>query len=148
MAIIQKIENYIDNHSKISLFLTIMTFVCIYSTILMLLPGMPRGHDLTFHLSRILAIKDGLVTGEFPVKIYPGYIDGYGYANGLLYPDLFLYIPAVMTLLGLKLLTSYKVFFIHMHYLHFLDDVLVCKRDIKIQLCGNGINNTLHLIFL
>ena len=114
MRIIKNIDNKLLNfyneieHKKI--IISIFIFVCLYSSFLLLIPGIPRGHDLTFHLSRISAISDGLKFGEFPVKVYPNYFGGYGYANGLFYGDVFLYFPAVLCLLGLSVITSYKVF--------------------------------------
>lgn len=88
----------------------IFAFACIYATFLLLIPGIPRGHDLTFHLSRIEAIKEGLILGDFPIRIYPLYLNDYGYANGIFYPDLFLYIPAIFCILGLNVIVSYKLF--------------------------------------
>lgn len=114
MRIIKNIENLLFKfyneieHKKIVI-ITI-TFVSIYSSLLLIIPGIPMGHDVTFHLSRISAIADGLKLGEFPVKVYPNYFNGYGYANGLFYGDVFLYFPAVLCLIGLDVITSYKVF--------------------------------------
>lgn len=114
MRIIRNIDNkslkfYNEiEHKKI--IISIFIFVCLYSSLLLLIPGIPRGHDLTFHLSRVSAISDGLRLGEFPVKVYPNYFGGYGYANGLFYGDIFLYFPAVLCLLGLSVITSYKIF--------------------------------------
>jgi hypothetical protein len=110
MGILDKIENFYNKYSNKQLAFLLMFFVIMYSSFLLFVPGIPRGHDLTFHLARISGIKDGLLTGEFPVKIYPNYVDGYGYANGLFYPDLFLYFPAVLNLIGLNVLVAYKVF--------------------------------------
>ncbi len=68
------------------------------------------GHDLTFHLSRIEGIASGLAAHEFPVKIYPSLLNGQGYANGVFYGDLLLYIPAVLRLIGFSLQASYQIF--------------------------------------
>lgn len=68
------------------------------------------GHDLPFHLCRIQGIADGLSSGQFPVKIYPSLLQGQGYANGVFYGDLFLYIPAVLRLFGFTLQTSYQIY--------------------------------------
>lgn len=69
-----------------------------------------NGCDLDFHLARINGIYEGLRTGQFPVRINPVQLHGYGYITGAMYPQLFLYIPALLkflnisTTLGLKLL--------------------------------------------
>ncbi len=68
------------------------------------------GHDTFFHTQRILSIKNALVEGQFPVRIYSEIFDGYGYGSSLFYPELFLYIPAVMVLLGVPVTISYNFF--------------------------------------
>lgn len=68
------------------------------------------GHDSRFHLDRIEGIKEGLLSGQFPVSIYPLINSGYGYATPLFYGDAFLYIPAVMRLMGFTLQFSFKAF--------------------------------------
>nr|WP_308624452.1 6-pyruvoyl-tetrahydropterin synthase-related protein [uncultured Eisenbergiella sp.] len=70
------------------------------------------GHDLTFHLLRIEGIKDALRIGQFPVRIQPDWFRGYGYASSIFYGDIFLYIPAVIRLLGFPLQTAYKIYII------------------------------------
>lgn len=81
----------------------------IISLIPVFMPGIFWGHDTHFHLSRINGIVEGLRNGVFPVLIYPGYFSGYGYGNGIFYPDIFLYIPAVLNVLGLSTITAYKI---------------------------------------
>ena len=68
------------------------------------------GHDLPFHLCRIQGIADGLAAGQFPVKVYPTLLQGQGYANGVFYGDFFLYIPAVLRLIGFSLQASYQIY--------------------------------------
>lgn len=68
------------------------------------------GHDIGFHLSRIQSIADCLKNGSFPAMIYPNYFNGYGYANGVFYPDLFLYIPGTMVFFGLECKFAYSIF--------------------------------------
>ena len=102
--------DYCENTDRKKLIILLIIFVCICSSWVLLIPGIPTGHDLAFHLSRISAIRDGLLLGEFPLKVYPNYFGGYGYANGLFYPDIFLYLPAVLCILGFKVVTSYKIF--------------------------------------
>ncbi len=69
------------------------------------------GHDLNFHLYRIEGIKDGLLAGQFPVRIHPTHNSGYGYITPSVYPELFFYIPAIFRLLGMSLVSAYHTFF-------------------------------------
>ena len=67
------------------------------------LTGVLRGgHDLFFHLNRIEGIAAGLRAGEFPVRIHSSTLLSYGYAAPQFYPELFLYIPAIMRNLGVS----------------------------------------------
>lgn len=69
-----------------------------------------NGHDFSYHLLRIENIKDGLLNGQFPVRIGPLFLNHRGYASSLFYPELFLYIPALFRLAGFTIETSYKLF--------------------------------------
>lgn len=68
------------------------------------------GHDTIFHLERIESIAVGLNAGNFPVNLYPYMYNGYGYPAGYFYPDLFLYIPAILIVIGLDTVTAYNLF--------------------------------------
>lgn len=67
-------------------------------------------HDLNFQLYRIEGIKDALLCGQFPVRVHPTHLDGYGYATAALYPELFLYLPALLRIMGMSVVLSFKVF--------------------------------------
>lgn len=67
-------------------------------------------HDLTFHLSRIENVKDGLLFGAFPVRIGPSWLNGYGYASSVFYSDLLLYFPGMLRLVGVSLQNAYKCY--------------------------------------
>lgn len=70
------------------------------------------GHDINFHLMRIEGIAEGLRMGQIPVKIQPAWYEGYGYGCSVFYGDIFLYIPAVLRLLGVPLRLAYKIYVI------------------------------------
>lgn len=89
-----------------AVFLLALSFVMIP----MVLGSVYDGDDLFVHLGRIEGIKDGLLSGAFPVRINPFMLNSYGLAIPLGYPETFLYIPAVLRILGLSVETSYKLF--------------------------------------
>lgn len=66
------------------------------------------GHDLSFHLSRIRGVAEALSSGQFPVRVNVDMNQGYGFLSEILYPNLFVYFPAVLTLLGLSVMSAYK----------------------------------------
>ncbi len=59
------------------------------------------GHDISFHMLRIDGIKDALLSGQFPSRLHPNWFNGAGYATGIYYGELFLYIPALLRILGI-----------------------------------------------
>ena len=67
------------------------------------------GHDTMFHLDRIAGVLENIKIGKI-IPVYFKYLDGLGYANGLFYPDIFLYIPALLTLITNNIILSYKIF--------------------------------------
>ena len=68
---------------------------------------MTESQDCAFHLLRIEGLRDGLRSGQFPVKMQPNWLDGYGYPVSVYYGDLFLYIPAILRLIGFPVQFSY-----------------------------------------
>lgn len=122
------LDKVIEKRKNIILFLIVIAVIS--SITLFLMPNISRGHDLAFHLSRISAIKDNLKLGIIGGYIYPNYLGGYGYGNGLFYPDLFLYIPAFLSYLGLSVITSYKIFLLLISF---------CSVS-TMYICVNGIS--------
>ncbi|MDD4850807.1 MAG: hypothetical protein PHO10_08950 [Gemmiger sp.] len=75
------------------------------------------GFDLEFHLSRISGIAAGLQGGQFPVRIYPDSLNGYGYASPVFYGDILLYFPALLHLLGYPLYAAYNAYLVLLNVL-------------------------------
>lgn len=78
-------------------------------------PGVIHGHDVRFHMYRIAGLAEGLMNGDFPVRLQPNWLNGYGAATGVTYPDLLLYPFAILYLLGIPLFTTYKLYVIVMN---------------------------------
>lgn len=71
-----------------------------------------HGHDIGFHMQRIVSVAEGLANHQFPVRMMSNMLNGYGYANSLFYCDIFLYVPAILYNFMLPLRTCYQVYFI------------------------------------
>ncbi|MDO4300037.1 MAG: hypothetical protein Q4D26_01455 [Clostridia bacterium] len=69
-----------------------------------------NGHDTQVHVTRIEGIKNGLLDGQFPVRMHPQAVYEFGYGDAILYPELFLYIPAVLRILGVSMPLAYNTF--------------------------------------
>lgn len=68
------------------------------------------GADLSYHLQRIEGVKDGILSGQFPVRLEPEWVHGHGYANGIFYCNALLLFPALLRLLGFTITTSYNCY--------------------------------------
>lgn len=68
------------------------------------------GHDLDFHLLRIEGLKDGWLSGTFPVRIQPNWANGWGYPVSVMYGDLSLVFPAILRIIGMPVQDAYKWF--------------------------------------
>ena len=73
---------------------------------------LPDYQDKLIHLRRIAALADTLRAGYFPARIYFVMNGGTGYAMPVFYPDLNLYLPAVLHILGMPLGITYTVYVI------------------------------------
>lgn len=90
-------------------------FFCL--TVISLIASVPylcgyniSGADLTYHLLRIEGVKDGLLGGQFPVRIEPRWVYDHGYANAIFYCNTFLYLPALLRILGFTVSASYNIY--------------------------------------
>lgn len=61
------------------------------------------GHDIRFHLARIMAISHEISYGQFPVRMLTDMLNGYSYPTSTFYCDLFIYPFALLYKLGLPI---------------------------------------------
>lgn len=88
--------------------------IILFASLPLMLDYMINSGDLIYHLMRIEGIKDGLLSGQFPVRIAPEWQQGYGYASSVFYGETLLYIAALFRMTGFTVLTSYRLFFLIM----------------------------------
>lgn len=68
------------------------------------------GHDLYFHLSRIVSLANALKEFQIPHRMQFEMLNGYGYASPLYYGEMFLLIPAVLYNFYVPVQTCYQIF--------------------------------------
>lgn len=78
--------------------------------------GISCGHDWYFHLLRIDSIAQGLVDGQFPVRMNGIINSNYGYPVSIFYGDLMLYFPAVLRVIGFTINFSYKAYILFINF--------------------------------
>ena len=69
-----------------------------------------QGHDISYHLLRIEALKEGILSGHPFSKVNFLFFGGRGYASSMFYPDALLYFPAILRCLGVSINASYHIF--------------------------------------
>lgn len=83
--------------------------------------------DIGFSYSRIEGLKDGLLDGQFPVRLYPETFRGFGYAAPYFYPDVFLYPFALMRIAGFSLRATMNCLILCINFA----TVAVCSYSIR-----------------
>lgn len=89
---------------------TALAFCIFLASLPLLSSGLNAGHDLQFHLKRIEGIAVELRNGVFPVRLSSMWMGGYGYPTSVYYGDILLYLPAILRLIGVPILTVYKIY--------------------------------------
>lgn len=74
------------------------------------------GHDYSYHMARIASIANEIRYGNFPVLYQSDAGNGFGYVAHLLYGNLFLYLPALLFLLGFPLTASHNIFVVLINF--------------------------------
>ena len=91
--------------------LLIISMMCGFS--LCFLYVLPLGHDLWFHLYRIGAMAEELrESSGLPIRMLSDSFNGYGYGAALYYGDFFLYVPALLTAMGMQVAAAYRIFMV------------------------------------
>lgn len=103
----KKVYKKVLNSKRLIMFITLLTVI---SVLPICMHNLAYGGDLNFHLKRIQAITLNIKNNMIGYPIYIKYLNNYGYASGLFYPDLFLYIPAFLNAIGIPLFISYRIF--------------------------------------
>ena len=121
-----------DNRRLFIVFILLLTLL---SSLNLFHKGLIFNHDVNFHLHRIIAIIDNLKIHKY-IPVYYNYLDGFGYGNGLFYPDIFLYFPAILNYLGLSIEASYKIFIVIINFLSLLTMYLCIIKITKKKYCA------------
>ena len=89
--------------------LLVMTLI---SVIPVFVPGVVFGHDVQFHINRIEGMAQGILNGDFLLRIHPDALNSYGYPFSIYYGNLLLYIPAFLRVLGFSVSFAYEAYIV------------------------------------
>lgn len=96
----------------------------------LLVKGLAWQHDIPFHYSRMLSLAETIKNGDILAFIHDTFY-GYGYALGIFYNNFFFYIPALLCILGIPSMISYKILFFLINVATILITYFVSKQLIK-----------------
>ena len=92
-------------------FIAAVSFIALFTACLPLFTfNCIQGHDISYHLLRMEALKTGMANGLPFLRINLLFFGGEGYASSLFYPDFLLYIPAFLRFLGVGINLSWHIF--------------------------------------
>ena len=94
------------------------------------------GHDAEFHLGRIRGMYYCLRDRSLPMWINPYQGKGYGYVSPIMYPQLFLWFPALLMAVGVSLLNAYKLLLLSMNLFTILASFYAFKRVFRNKMIG------------
>lgn len=100
--------NVRDRDSLVKTIVLSLIAIITFLPILLSTDYLPVGGDIRAHLMRIDGLYFGIMDHQFPVVINPEWNNTYG-QMGILYPSLFLYIPALFRLFGMSMLGTVKL---------------------------------------
>ncbi len=72
--------------------------------------ALPKAEENDFHYARIASLVESLKLGEFPPKLRPMLMQGFGYGVGFFYPDFFFYFAVLLIYMGVETMLAIKIF--------------------------------------
>ncbi len=101
---------------RVRIEILIILFISLLSSMPLTIPFLIPGHDVNFHIIRFAGIADGLIDGNIPVRCQSIWLNGYGAATGVTYPDFFMYPFAALYALGVPLYFVYKLYMLVVNF--------------------------------
>ena len=114
----------------------ILFLMAFAASLLLFKYGCTGQKDMDFHLYRLEGLKDGLLSGQFPVRVQPDWMNDYGYAVGIFYGDLFWFLPALMRIAGLTITFAYRFYVFTMNLATVIFAYLAFKNISKDRAIG------------
>lgn len=98
----------IKNDHKTVVF--VLGLITIFASLPLMTDYIISSGDVGYHLMRIEGLKDGIMSGQFPVRIAPKWVQDYGYGDAVFYGQTLLLPAALFRMIGFTVTTSYRLF--------------------------------------
>ncbi len=128
--------NIISGKRKSFILVTIFSAVAVFATLPLMRDSINAGLDLVYHMNRIEGISENILSGRPFLPIHTELLNGYGYPNGIFYPQLFLYFPAILRASGMSLVNSYRTFVLILNFFTVMFTYISAKKMFSSHLCG------------
>jgi hypothetical protein len=101
-----KLRSFIRSHYEIP----VLAGIILLASLPLISGSLYWGHDIDFHLARIIAVSHEIGYGQFPIRMLTDMLQGYGYPTSTFYSDLFLYPFAALYYCGLPLRHCWQLY--------------------------------------
>lgn len=116
-----------DRHYKVSKKTKTVIFgvglITIFASLPLFTDYILSSGDVIYHLNRIEGLKDGILSGQFPVRIAPKWLENNGYASAVFYPEIMLLPAALLRMIGFTVTASYQIY---IFLINLLTAVIAC----------------------
>lgn len=114
-----------------------------YVSLFILLPYISSLHDIWFHMARIDGFAYAIKGGHFPVRINPVFLNGMGDLSATMYPGLFMYVPALLRIIGLSPLAAFEVWVLLIN----LATAIICYVTMQKLFCSRFMGTTVSIFY-
>lgn len=105
------------HHSSLKITALGIFFIALLPSLPLFIKGIHLGHDWAFHFLRIESLAQGLQNGVFPIRLNSLLFNNHGYPASIFYGDLLLYFPALLRLIHIAPITTYKIYILFINVL-------------------------------
>ena len=103
--------------------------IAIFVSLPLISDNLPFGHDLYFHIDRIFNTGMQISKGNLIARVNDTSISSLGSITPMMYPELMIYIPGLMSYLGVSVMLGYKLLVI---VINFLTSIICLKTATKV----------------
>ena len=108
----------------------IIIFLVVICSIWLFSKGIVHLDDIDFHVGRIEGLANTIRNGDFLAYIHDT-LNGYGYPSGIFYSNFFIYIPAILNILGISSINSFKILIILLNIITVINSYICFSKLLK-----------------